>query len=537
MCSPQASSPARISVSELGLVACCYSHTPPTMTANNSLRHLDDSGTTSLLTLPLSDFSKKTDDDDNSNDDLILVSLSTSENGGGLTMNDLLNNNNSVYVLGDTSESDIPHSSHSNNQQQQRQEEEDSNNISSFEPVAARLIVEPKNNSCNNNKQAKTLELVRVETSNTYIVTPPMAIDPDTAGDEQGDSKRQKLSSSNEKGTTKAKELVSMPARSIGVVPGENSPSCFFLEPVALPKGHFSTKLRTALSRWVYDPLEPPPSLSTSALFGYTTRELAHICRSSLSEIEYAISNRVFGAEDALVIPDSSSNTDDANTRYGMLSEEGRQTVSMAIVSALLESDLDLVWSSQDDKEKTMELSSLIQDVRSHWQREEGADKGLSDEVIWHGLRQIVSYESIGSKDQVPNQVQLIADEVTKLAAHHVFLRGTPRSTSGSSSHSGAVWWEEDEFLEAWSVRLPAMTIKYQPSLELLKGIAISDLIEDKCQWRYFPASSLPLNPSLRIKSMCAMRNKWTVEEAKPYLEKLAMNETEIADLLKTQKK
>lgn len=511
------------------------------MTADNTLRHLDDSGTTSLLTLPLSDFSKTTDDDDNSNDDLILVSLSTSENGGGLTMNDLLNNNNSVYVLGDTSESDIPHSSHSNSQQkqQQRQEEEDANYSSSFEPVAARLIVEPKNNSCNT-KQAKTLELVRVETSNTYIVTPPMAIGDDTAGNEQGDSKRQKLSSSNEKETTKAKELVSMPARSIGVVPGENSPSCFFLEPVALPEGHFATKLRTALSRWVYDPLEPPPSLSSSALFGYTTSELAHICRSSLSEIEYAISNRVFGAEDALVIPDSSgSNADDANTRYGMLSEEGRQTVSMAIVSALLESDLDLVWNSQDDKDKTMVLSSLIQDVRSHWQREEGADKGLPDEVIWHGgLRQIVSYESIGSKDQVPNQVQLIADEVTKLAAHHVFLRGTPRSASGSSSHSsGAVWWEEGEFLEAWSVRLPAMTIKYQPSLELLKGIAISEMIEDKCQWRYFPASSLPLNPSLRIKSMCAMRNKWTVEEAKPYLEKLAMNETEIADLLKTQKK
>jgi hypothetical protein len=35
---------------------------------------------------------------------------------------------------------------------------------------------------------------------------------------------------------------------------------------------------------------------------------------------------------------------------------------------------------------------------------------------------------------------------------------------------------------------------------------------------------------------MLAMRIAWTVEEAKPYLEKLTMNESEIADLLKTKK-
>jgi hypothetical protein len=270
-----------------------------------------------------------------------------------------------------------------------------------------------------------------------------------------------------------------------------------------LPKGHFASKLRSALSRWVYDPLEPPSLLLASgdsstaaALFGYTTRELAHICRSSLSEIEHAMGNRVYGAEDALLIPDGAN-----VARYGMLSEEGRQTVSMAIVSALLESDLDLEWktSQEYDGNKTMELLPLMQEVRSHWQREEGAGNELADEVIWHGLRPIVFYKSnVGFKDEMPKQVQLIADEVTKLAAHHVFLRGTPRSASGSTLQSvgsgSAVWWGEDEFMEDWSIRLPTMADKYTPSLELLGGIAISEMIEDKRQWRYFPESGLSLN-------------------------------------------
>eukprot|EP00986_Skeletonema_menzelii_P006034 scaffold2280_cov158-Skeletonema_menzelii.AAC.5 len=497
---------------------------------SSSFRHLDDSDTTTLLTLPLSDFSKtissNADNNDEDSDDLVLVSLSNNSESGGLTMNDLLNSQNSVYILGDTSESDIAHSAnapsnHDNSHQRQGEDEEGANQYSSsFEPVAARLIVEPCTSNTGNDskRQAKTLDLVRVETSNTYIVTPPMAIDNDCSGDQQGDSKRQKLSETT---PTIKQQLVTMPARSIGVVPGENSPSCFFLDPMVLPQGHFANKLRTVLSQWVYNPLEPP----STSLFGYTTRELAHICRSSLSEIEYALSNRVYGAEDALVIPAGVNGV----TRYGMLSEEGRQTVSMAIVSTLLESDLDLEWTSSDNNmEKTMELSPLMREVRSNWQREEGADNELADEVVWHGLRPIVSYNSVCSKDEIPKQAQLIVEEVAKLAAHNVFLRGTPRSASG---------WEEDEFVEAWSIRLPTMADKYQASMELLSGIAISEMVEDKLQWRYFPASGLPLNLSLRIKSMLAMRSTWTVEEAKPYFEKMALNESEIVALLKSHKK
>ena len=497
-----------------------------TMRMSSTLRHLDDSGTATLLTLPLSDFSKRSQNnnaDDEESGDLILVGLSNSESDGGVTMNDLMSSQNSVYILGDTAESDIAHSSNvpSNNVQQHQEDEGHANQYSSsFEPVAARLIVEPCSVSCDN--QAKTLDLVRVETSNTYIVTPPMAKNDDNTHEQE--SKRQKLSPGG------TKKLVTMPARSIGKVPGEDTPSCFFLDPMVLPKGHFANKLRTLLSRWVYNPLEPPSlsggGESSGALFGYTSRELAHICRSSLAEIEYALSHRVQGAEDALLIPHDAN--ENIEPRYGMLSEEGRQTVSMAIVSTLLESDVDLQWTCQENSDETMELLPLMREVRSNWQREEGAGTILEDEIIWHGLRQIASYTSIGSKNDMPKQVKLIADEVAKMAAHHVFLRGNPQSTSG---------WKEDEFMEAWTMRLPTMTKSYQPNMKLLVGIAISDTVENGCHWRYFPASGLPFNPSLRIKSMMAFRNAWTLEEAKPYFETLSLNESEVAGLLKRHKK
>ena len=154
---------------------------------SSNIRHLDDSGTATLLTLPLSDFSKNSnnnaaDDEEDNDDDLVLVSLSS-----GLTMNDILNSQNSVYILGYTSESDIAHSANApsnHNNNHQSQEEECANQYSSsFEPVAARLIVEPRSSTgSDSTKRAKTLDLVRVETSNTYIVTPPMAINNDVDG-------------------------------------------------------------------------------------------------------------------------------------------------------------------------------------------------------------------------------------------------------------------------------------------------------------------------------------------------------------------
>jgi len=176
----------------------------------------------------------------------------------------------------------------------------------------------------------------------------------------------------------------------------------------------------------------------------------------------------------------------------------------------------------------------------------------LAEEVIWHCLRPILHCDSsIGSsgvassKDDLPKKAQLLPDEVAKLAAHNLFLQGTPRGATGSSS-SGVQWWNEKELMETWSLRLPSMSRGYAPRTELLRGIAISetgsaadaaakdmetangtgvpqDAQTKTVQWQYFPEAGLPLVPSMRIKSMFAVRDVWSLEDAMPYLAKFVV--------------
>ncbi|KAL7469835.1 hypothetical protein ACHAXS_010086 [Conticribra weissflogii] len=678
----------------------------------SSLRRVDDPSNAepTLLQLPITDFplvgansshgDGDTDDGDDSTDGLVLVQLAPEGSNGGLTMQDLIspgNKSKSVYILGNTSVNDVIYSSREdgtgafysgsygttavNGNDAEELDGEVGNGgtgrdvSNSFTPIAARLIVEKvEQTDCGSGenetlyKGGKTLELMKVETSNTYIVVPPMkTTDSKTANvlaeaegeGEQSCTKRQKRSHVPESRRTSSSEcdknenqspepptaLVNMPARSIGLVPGENSPSCFFLEPVHLPSGHFAKKLRGALKRWVFDPLDPPSlesgreeselnseqtgmkSASTTLplLFGYTVEELAYICRTSQGEIQHAVKNRVFGAEDALLIPHDGGNhaSSSKNRRYGMLSEEGKQTVSMAIVAALLESDLKLAWKFDEDEEGSCsgtETSALMAEIRMQWYQLEAeeefltcrlsdrndaqhreslpsglsaaashpssserhsqsqsqfftpsqslprrgfssssAEKKLGNEIIWHCLRPIIHHESQQTHcdmDTVPPTIRFSPDQVAKLAIHNVFLRGTPKSLIKSNIDAGdggntatplavgagcTTWWEEEELVEAWSSRIPYMGRKYEPRLELLRGIAISEARKEfvskdgrksyddssnsqakKRRWQYFPEEGLSLDPSVRIKSMLAMKNAWTMKEAAPYLEKFA---------------
>ena len=119
--------------------------------------------------------------------------------------------------------------------------------------MAARLIVECK--ISNGHTYGKTMELTRVETSNTHIVVPPMPRKKERVdGIDDGSNKRQKLDSSSKDVNT----MVTMPSRSIGLVPREDSPSCFFLDPLHLKPGNFGSKLRGTLSHLMYDPFDPP---------------------------------------------------------------------------------------------------------------------------------------------------------------------------------------------------------------------------------------------------------------------------------------
>ena len=545
------------------------------------LRRLDDptnaSGTT-LLTLPLSDFpivgssaarggavvspaghnSSIDDEDDISNDDeggLILMSLPP----GILSIDDLVTSN--VYIMGPNDDSDNRGEGGTN-----YANANDGGN--SIEPVSARLIIE--------DKMGKTLILTRVETSNTYIVVPPMKVDAMTTTTtttnndegittEGGNNKKRKLLSSSPgdeiddvTGSTPSNQiLVTMSARSVGQIPGESSPATFFLEPTLLPPRHFANVLREILYRATYDPFDPPPTTTTTTTkLGYTIHELARLCRTSLAEVSNAIHGRYFGAEDALVLPSGSS----VSLRYGTLSEEGRRTVLSAIVSTLVESDTELQWLSSTGgmEGDGMLLSSFIDEIRERWARSEGGTSSseqyhLPDEVIWSCLRPI--FFSVNNKadnkitpgdndfgilSSMPQLGWLDPDGVAKLVAHEVFLRGGVRG-------GNMTWWKEGELIDAWSMRLPTIPGGYVPNVGLLRGIAICEMmassstmpwhkddteegdlvnkIYNNRRWRYFPESFglHPSDPVMRIRSLFTMRDAWTIKEAMPYLEKLLL--------------
>jgi hypothetical protein len=99
------------------------------------------------------------------------------------------------------------------------------------------------------------------------------------------------------------------------------------------------------------------------------------------------VNDRSFGAEDALAISPSSSAEEAAGapTRCGILSEEGWQTVASAIVSTLLETDFELAWKINNNKDRRrapgkkdnaegsgMGILLLMEEVRARWLREEG---------------------------------------------------------------------------------------------------------------------------------------------------------------------
>ena len=551
------------------------------------LRRLDDptnaSGTT-LLTLPLSDFpivgssaarsgavvsplessrdaghnSSIDDEDDISNDDeggLILMSLPP----GILSIDDLVTSN--VYIMGPNDDSDNGGEGGTNN----ANANDDGGN--SIEPVSARLIIE--------DKMGKTLLLTRVETSNTYIVVPPMKVDAMTTTTtnndegittEGGNNKKRKLLSSSPGdeiddvtgSTTSNRILVTMSARSVGQIPGESSPATFFLEPTLLPPRHFANVLREILYRATYDPFDPPPTTTTATKLGYTIHELARLCRTSHAEVSNAIRGRYFGAEDALVLPSGSS----VSLRYGTLSEEGRRTVLSAIVSTLVESDTELQWLSSTGgmEGDGMPLSSFVDEIRENWARSEGGTSSssssseqyhLPDEVIWSCLRPIFFSVNNKADDKItpgdndfgilssmPQLGWLDPDGVAKLVAHEVFLRGGVRG-------GNMTWWKEGELIDAWSMRLPTIPGGYVPNVGLLRGIAICEMmtssstmpwdqddteegddvykIYNNRRWRYFPEDFglHPSDPVMRIRSLFTVRDAWTIKEAMPYLEKL----------------
>ena len=95
---------------------------------------------------------------------------------GILSIDDLITSN--VYIMGPNDDDDDSNGRGGEGRGTTNNTNANDGAGNSIEPVSARLIIE--------DKLGKTLILTRVETSNTYIVVPPMKVDTMTNDDDEG---------------------------------------------------------------------------------------------------------------------------------------------------------------------------------------------------------------------------------------------------------------------------------------------------------------------------------------------------------------
>ncbi len=96
--------------------------------------------------------------------------------------------------------------------------------------------------------------------------------------------------------------------------------------------------------------------------------------------------------------------------------------------------------------------------------------------------------------------------------------------------------WEQNKFMETWHNLMPGVGAMYEPSLNALKGIAITtkDIspmeLEESAQGaapdeeetilylKYFPIQGLPTTQDGRFKALFKERERWKFEDLEPYL-------------------
>ncbi|KAG8224558.1 hypothetical protein J437_LFUL002162, partial [Ladona fulva] len=98
---------------------------------------------------------------------------------------------------------------------------------------------------------------------------------------------------------------------------------------------------------------------------------------------------------------------------------------------------------------------------------------------------------------------------------------------TGNSADDGK--FNLEEFLEAWQQSVPEGMMT---SVKQLEGLALVDTNERPPVARYFPESDLPEDPGKRFELLFHTKDKWTLEEITPYIERLAPNKASVSSLL-----
>jgi len=75
--------------------------------------------------------------------------------------------------------------------------------------------------------------------------------------------------------------------------------------------------------------------------------------------------------------------------------------------------------------------------------------------------------------------------------------------------------YDLEEFTEVWKNKVPT---GMEPTVEMLKGLALLDAAGPRTTMRMLTTEDLPADPAGRFRKLFAMRPKWTREDLQPYL-------------------
>ena len=378
--------------------------------------------------------------------------------------------------------------------------------------------------------------LSKVETSNALVMVPPQeaqklksSANTNGGDDDDGESppKKQKQKQSDDGNPTVELEMHAQLLEA-----GGSGASFLDLRPHPLNV----SALRRMLQRTVYDPYSSGTGgkgKGGSSNGGRTIAQLAAALRVSQSQVRQVLTDFTDGASlasEAFELPPSSSG------RWGVLSEEAREDACMGIVSVLAECEKYAHTFAGDDKKKVgkaIAIADFVQEVVRRSAEAEGDGTACLDEVIVeHCLRCCAVPTSITG-----SSVQLDLDKIALIFAHHLFNQQTTP-------------WALDKFEAEWQRLMPCVGESSKPSVDLLSGVALKrtkeelspavlramadkgdgdgDASEDADNDKevtmyltYLPEHRLSTSPEKRFDVLFKEKERWTLDEIKPYVNRL----------------
>lgn len=324
-----------------------------------------------------------------------------------------------------------------------------------------------------------TLDLVKVSTSNSYVLVPGSKQEGTGDG-----SKETRTNPTVQNKNDSNGPFACVEARLL------RETDTFFLE-CTESKIDLVTEIDKILQEFVY----PTPGISID--------EISQRLMCSKKEVKIALDKmqafQVFCGDGG------------SQPTYGLLSEEVEIQVWYVIRSVLSEWD-----GGRDYAGQGVLLQDMIEEIM---RRNDGSEDDLEEGVVRNCLNKCIV-------DIDNGRVRLDANYIARIVAHHVFnLQTDP--------------WERENFIKQWYKLMPGVGPMYEPQLTSLRGIAIetshvSPLVtnaplaisdqkkgEMPTYLKYFRRECLPSSHNGRFKALFKEKSMWKFDELMPYIEDL----------------